>query len=203
MNDGIIGIVIYPSFVYVSLKEFGVVGSDTYTWGLKDFHKCWSGSLAKRRLCLGPAGVINCTPLSALSFWVSLFPETRGYNRKTDTEAETPILWLPDVKNWLIWKDPDARKDLGQEGKGTTEDEMVGWHHWLDRHEFEQAPEVGDGQGSLVYCSPWGHKEPDTTELNWPTNNNERWWCRLCSFIPRSVYFGCGSNSNVYWLKLK
>ena len=66
MNDGVIGIVF--SLVYVSLKEFGVVGSDTYSWGIKDFHKCWSGSLAKRRLCLGPAGVINCTSLSALSF---------------------------------------------------------------------------------------------------------------------------------------
>ena len=66
MNDGVIGIVF--SLVYVSLKEFGVVGSVTYTWGIKDFHKCWSGSLAKRRRCLGPAGVINCTPLSALSF---------------------------------------------------------------------------------------------------------------------------------------
>ena len=66
MNDGVIGIVF--SLVYVSLKEFGAVGSDTYTWGKKDFHKCWSGSLAKRRLCLGPAGVIKPTPLSALSF---------------------------------------------------------------------------------------------------------------------------------------
>ena len=67
MNDGVIGIVF--SLVHVSLKEFGVVGSDTSTWGIKDFHKCWSGSLAKRRLCLGPAGVINCTPLSALSLF--------------------------------------------------------------------------------------------------------------------------------------
>ena len=64
-----------------SSKEFGVVGSDTYTWSIKDFHKCWSRFLAKRRLCLGPAGVINCTSLSALSFWVSLFPWTRGYNK--------------------------------------------------------------------------------------------------------------------------
>ena len=69
--------------VYISLKEFGVVGSDTYTWSIKDFHKCWLGSLAKRRLCLGPAGVINCTPLSALSFWMSLFPGTRGYKKTT------------------------------------------------------------------------------------------------------------------------
>ena len=66
MNEGVIGIVF--SLVYVSLKEFGVVGSDTYTWVIKDFHKCWSGSLAKRRLCLGPSGVTNCIPLSALSF---------------------------------------------------------------------------------------------------------------------------------------
>ena len=66
VNDGVIGIVF--SLVYVSLKEFGVVGSDTYTWGIKDFPKCWSGSLAKMRLGLGPAGVINCTPLSALAF---------------------------------------------------------------------------------------------------------------------------------------
>ena len=66
MNDGVVGIVL--SLVYVSLKEFGVVSSDMYTWGIKDFHKCWSGSLTKRRLCLGPAGVINCPPLSALSF---------------------------------------------------------------------------------------------------------------------------------------
>lgn len=66
MNDGVIGIVF--SLVYESLKDFGVVGSDMYTWGMKDFHRCWSGSSAKRRLCLGPADVIDCTPLSALSF---------------------------------------------------------------------------------------------------------------------------------------
>ena len=74
-------------------------------------------------------------------------------------EAETPILWPPDAKSWLIWKDADAGKDWGQEEKGTTEEEMVGWHHWLNGHEFEQAPGVGDGQGSLVCCSPWGCKE--------------------------------------------
>ena len=68
---------------------------------------------------------------------------------KTDAKAETPILWPPDVNNWLIGKDPDAGKDWRQEEKGTTEDEMVGWHHWLNGHEFEQAPGVGDGQGGL------------------------------------------------------
>ena len=83
---------------------------------------------------------------------------------RTDAEAETPILWLPDVKNWLIGKDPDAGKDWRQEEKGMTEDEMGGWHHWLNGREFEQAPGVGDGQGSLVCCSPWGRKELDMTE---------------------------------------
>ena len=74
-------------------------------------------------------------------------------------DAETPVLWPPDVKNWLIWKDPDSGKDWRWEEKGTTEDEMVGWHHWLDGHEFEQDLGVGDGQGGLVCCSPRGRKE--------------------------------------------
>ena len=87
---------------------------------------------------------------------------------RTDFEAETPILWLPDVKSWLIWKDPDAGKDWGQEEKGTTEDEMVGWHHQLNGHGLGWTPGVGDGQGGLVYCSLWGRKESDMTEwLNW------------------------------------
>ena len=87
---------------------------------------------------------------------------------RTDAEAETPILWPPATKNWLIRKDPAAGQDWRQEEKGTTEDETVGWHHRLNGHEFEQAPEVGDGQGSLACCSPWGRKESDTTEqLNW------------------------------------
>ena len=87
---------------------------------------------------------------------------------RTDVEAETPILWPPDGKNWLIRKDPDAGKDWGQEEKGTTEDEMVGWHHWLNWYGFGWSPGVGDGQGGMACCSPWGHKELDTTEqLNW------------------------------------
>ena len=75
---------------------------------------------------------------------------------RTDAEAETLILWPPDSRNWRTGKDPDAGKDWRQEEKRTTEDEMVGWHHWLDGHEFEQAPVVGDGQRSRVCCSPWG-----------------------------------------------
>ena len=77
---------------------------------------------------------------------------------RTDAEAETPILWPRDAKNWLTGKDPDAGKDWRQEEKGTTEDEMVAWHHRLDGHKFEQAPGVGDGQGSLACCSPWGRR---------------------------------------------
>ena len=87
---------------------------------------------------------------------------------RNDVEAETPILWLPDAKNWLTRKHPDAGKDWGQDEKGTTEDEMVGQHDRLNGHESEQAPGVGDGQWSLVCCSPWGRKELDMTErLNW------------------------------------
>ena len=87
---------------------------------------------------------------------------------RTDAEAETPILWSPDVKNWLIGKNPDVGKNWKGEDKGTTEDEMIEWHHWFSGHEFEQTLGVGDGQGVLVCCSPWGYKELDTTErLNW------------------------------------
>ena len=86
------------------------------------------------------------------------------YSLERHAEAESPILWPRDVKNWLIWKDPDAGKDWRQEEKRTTEDEMVRWHHRLNGYEFEQALGVGDGQGNLACCSPWGRKELDTTE---------------------------------------
>ena len=77
---------------------------------------------------------------------------------RTDAEAEAPILWPPDVKSWLIGKDPDAGKDWGQEEKGTTEDEMVGWHHWFNGCEFEQTPGESGRQGILACYSPWGHR---------------------------------------------
>ena len=89
----------------------------------------------------------------------------------TEAEAETLVLWPPIVKNWLIRKDPDAGKDWRQEEMGKTEDEMVGWHHPPDGHEFEQTLGVGDGPGGLECCSPWGHKELHTNEqLNWTEN---------------------------------
>ena len=87
---------------------------------------------------------------------------------RNDAKAETPVLWTPHAKSWLIGKDSDAGRDWGQEEKGMTEDEMVGWHHWLDGRDFERTPGVGDGQGGLACWDSWGRKELDTTEwLNW------------------------------------
>ena len=119
---------------------------------------------------------------------------------ETDAEAETPILWPPHEKSWLIGKDPDARKDWGQEEKGMTEDEMVEWHHWLNGHGFEWTPGVGDGQEGLACHGSWGRKESDMTEgLNWTElkrhsdsettikkchRNFTRWW-----LIPASLLF--------------
>ena len=91
---------------------------------------------------------------------------------RTDSKAEASILWPPDAKNWLTGKDPDAGKDWRQDEKGTSEDEMVGWHHQLNGHEFGWTPGVDDGQRGLACCGPWGHKESDTTEqLSWTELN--------------------------------
>ena len=93
---------------------------------------------------------------------------------RNDAKAETPVLWPPHAKSWLIGKDSAAGKDWGQEEKGMTEDEMAGWHHWLDGHESEWTLGVGDGQGGLVCCDSWGRKESDTTEpLNWTELSEE------------------------------
>ena len=108
----------------------------------------------------------------------SFFHQSWVFIGRTDVEGETPIVWPPDVKNWLIWKDPDAGKDWEQEDKGTTEDEMVGWHHRLNGHWFSWTLEVGDRQGSLACCGSRGRKELETTErLNW-----------LISFFLKSMY---------------
>ena len=113
-------------------------------------------------------------------------------------KAETLILWPPHAKSWLIGKDSDAERDWGQEEKGTTEDEMAGWHHWLDGREFEWTPGVGDGQGGLACCNPWGHKESDMT--GWQN------WTELTlifSFIfpsaPSSVVYTLGWDRNRPW----
>ena len=115
---------------------------------------------------------------------------------RTDVEAETLILWPPDTKSWLIWKDPDSGKHLGQEEEGMTEDEMLGWHHQLNGYEFGWTLGIGDGQGGLASCDSWGRKESDTTEqLKWTEdgpgiygfNKVSRWfWCTLQFVVHRS-----------------
>ena len=112
---------------------------------------------------------------------------------RTDAEAETPILWPPNAKSWLTAKNSDAGRDWGQEEKGTTEDEMAGWHHRLDGHEFGWTPGVGDGQGGLVCCDSWDRKELDTTEqlnwteLNWTTLREQMnlWILKICCSLTR------------------
>ena len=129
------------------------------SWGPKNW--CFSTVVLEKTL----ENTLDCKEIQPAhpkrdQFWVFI--------GRTDAEAETPILWPPDVKNWLIWKDPDAVKDWGQEKKGTTEDEMAGWHHRLNRHGFGWTPGVGDRQGGLMCCGSWGRKELGTTErLKW------------------------------------
>ena len=109
---------------------------------------------------------------------------------RNDAKAETPVLWPPNVKSWLIGKDSDAARDWGQEGKGTTEDEMAGWHHWLDGCESQWTLEVGDGQGGLACCDSWGCKELDTTErLIWYDLIWLLRWVQLC--IRLSILWHC------------
>ena len=105
---------------------------------------------------------------------------------RNDAKAETPVLWPPHAKSWLIGKDSDAGRYWGQEEKGTTEDEMAGWHHSLNGHEFEWTLGDGDGQGGLVCCDSWGCKESDTTEqLNWTD------WIQLLN----QAFYGAGTGS--------
>ena len=107
--------------------------------------------------------------------WILLNIHWKDWCWVWNSSSNTLATWWED---WLIRKDPDAWKDWRQEEKGMTEDEMVGWHHQLNAHEFEQALGDGDGQGSLVWCRPWGHKESDTTE--WLNNNNNNEYNTFC-----------------------
>ena len=126
-----------------------------------------------------------------LSSLFNLFPKgdhSWVFIGRIDAEAETPILWPPDAKSWLIGKDPDAGKDWEQEEKGTTEAEMAGWHHRLYGHEFGWAPGAGDGQGGLACCGSWGHKELDTTErLNWTELNFSQLYFRVWGTKPWAI----------------
>ena len=118
---------------------------------------------------------------------------------RTDAEAETPILWPPDAKDWLTGKDPGAGKDWRREEKGTTEDEMVGWHHWLNGHEFEWALRVDDRQGSLACCNPWVRKELDTPwQLNNERHNDKKFGRRIARYAQKEFKsINLRYNSNV------
>ena len=151
----------------LSSQSYGFSSSHVWMWELD-----YQGSWAQKNWCFWTL-VLEKT-LESPSDSKEIKPVHPKGNQswifigRTDAETEAPILWPPDVKSWLIWKDPDAGKDRRRKEKGTAEEEVVGWHHWLNGHEFEQAPGAGEGQESLACCSPWGHKESDTTEwLNW------------------------------------
>ena len=115
---------------------------------------------------------------------------------RNDAKAETPVLWPPNAKSWLIGKDSDAGRDWGQEEKGMTEDEMAGWHHWLDGHESQWTPGVGVGQGGLVCCDSWSLKESDTTEQL--ISDLSLWYC----FIGSTCALWWHNNSNFPFLFL-
>ena len=155
-----------------SSQSFGFPSSHVWIWEL-DYKESW----APKNWCFCTV-VLEKTLESTLDSKEiqSVHPRRNQswiFIGRTDAIAETPIFWPPDAQNWLIGKDPDAEKDWWQEEKGTTEDEMVGWHHQLNGHGFGWTPGVGDGQGCLACCSSWGRKELDTTEwlkwieLNW------------------------------------
>ena len=148
----------------LSSQSYGFSSSHVWMWEL-DYKKSWVPknwclqTVVLAGSCLDSKEIQSVNPKGNQS-WIFI-----GRNWCWSWNSNS---WPPDVKNWLIWKDPNAGKDWRQEEKGTTGDEMVGWHHRFDGHEFEQALGIGDGQGSLACCSPWGRKESDTTEwLNW------------------------------------
>ena len=152
-----------------SSQSYGFSSSHVWMWEM-DCKESW----APKNWCFWTV-VLEKTLESPLDCKEIQSVHPKGYQSwifigRTDAETEAPILWPHDAKNWLIGKDPDAGKDWRQEEKGMTVDEIVGWHHRLGGHEFKQALGVGDGQGGLACCSPWGHKESDTTEqLSWLT----------------------------------
>ena len=163
-------------------QSYGFSGSHTWMWDLD--HKegwvpknwCFLTVVLEKTL----ESPLDCKEIQPVypkgnQLWISI--------RRTDAEAEAPILWPSDAKSWLIRKDPDAGKNWRQKEKGMTEDEMVGWHHRLNGHEFEQTPGDGEGQGSLVCCSPWVHKESDTNE--WLNNDKGLTWLSYLSGIER------------------
>ena len=151
----------------MEIQGYGFSSSHVWIWKL-DYKEVW----ALKNWCFWTV-MLEKTLESPLDCKEIQLVHSKGdqswiFIGRTDVEAETLILWPPDAKNWLLGKDPDAGKDWRREEKGTTEDEMAGWHHRLNGREFQWTLGVGDGQGGLSYCSPWGRKDSDTTErLNW------------------------------------
>ena len=192
-----IGYLKMPSIRVVGLssQSYGFSSSHVWMWEL-DYKESW----ALKNWCFWTV-VLEKTLESPLDCREIQPVHPKGdqswvFIGRTDVEAEIPILWPPHAKSWFIGKDFDAGRDWGQEEKGTTEDEMVGWHHRLNVQEFGWTPGVGDGQGGLVCCNSWGHKESDMTEwLNWTELNgvSHRYcqWNNSASRKPRSVFFSC------------
>ena len=153
---------------FLSSQSYGFSSSHVWMWDL-DYKESWTlknwcfWTVVLEQTLERPLDCQEIQPVNPKGNqpWIFIW--------RTDVEAEVSILWSPDVRSRLIGKDPDAGKDWSQEKKGMTEDKLVGWHHWLSGHEFEQTPGDGKGQGSLACCSPWGHKESDRTK--WLNNN--------------------------------
>ena len=171
----------------LSSQSYGLSSSRVQMWEL-DCKESWSlkiwcfWTVVLEKTLKNPFGCKEIQPVKPKGnqSWIFI--------GRADAEAEAPIFWPPDAKIWLIGKDPDARKDWRQEEKGTTEDEMVGWHHRLDGHESEQAPGIGDGQGGLACCSLQGHKELDTSEqLNWTWPHSTKKWMSMSSNLKVSA----------------
>ena len=179
-----------------SSQSFGFPSSHVWIWEL-DYKESW----APKNWCFCTV-VLEKTLESTLDSKEiqSVHPRRNQswiFIGRTDAIAETPIFWPPDAQNWVIGKDSDAGNDWRWEEKGTTEDEVVGWDHQLNGHEFEWALGVGDKQGSLAYCSPWGRKESDMTErLNWAelkhvTSKDRQKTILRVKFLHDSIHVRC------------
>ena len=179
----------------LSSQGYGFSSSHVWMWEL-DYKESW----AQNNWCFWTV-VLEKTLESPLDCKEIQPVQPKGdqswvFTGGTDIEAETPILWLPDAKSWLIWKDPDAGKDWGQVEKEMTQDEMAGWHHWHYEHGFGWTLGVGDGQGGLAPCGSWDCKESDMTErLNWTKLNPRLVWFSTLPWMNKLNYWEFGSSS--------
>ena len=180
-----------------SSQGYGVSSGHVWMWELY-YEESW----VLKNWCFWTV-VLEKTLESPLDYKEIQSVHPKGYqpwvfSGRNDAKAETPVLWPPHVKSWLIGKDSDVGRDWGQEEKGTIEDEMAGWHHRLDGREFEWTLGVGDGQGGLVYFDSWGRKESDTTErLNWTELHLLGFLCGLAVKNPPANAKGTGDVGSV------